>query len=590
ISGSGTLIPPSQFFLPSSAGSRAEAGDDGTAGPFDIGGPMEFNGNTVRYAWIGVNGAIALTASESDTQHLNSNGYFNGLWTIPSGAQHNIPKNFIAAYWANHQFAQDSPFIQCGRILYRNGEDTCQFVVEWDSLGLLKTLGPDCGETTFRIILNRCDGTIEFQYDNVGTIGLDSSALVGIEADSTGPRPGGWIFVNKNGYPTETRPRNNWCMKIYQAIPVVIRDGWNIVSVPVIPPNMNYSRSLLFPSSISPCFHYRSDDPGELTRGEGCWLKFRGDQIVGIPGIPIHSLDIPLFDKWNMIGSISKPVPVGSLSFTEATMSSIGFFGFDGGVGYYLEDTIVPGKGYWVKINATGQNPLLHMSAAATPQKFDNPVSSELMQMSKLIVVDNAGYKQTLYFGDNGQVKSPINIFELPPPAPVGMDVRFASGRMLEVIDGKEAQEFPILISSAAYPLTISWELKNQAVQAWLCLDKSTVLLRDYGSIKIANPQSQISLRLEGSSEIPLTFALDQNYPNPFNPRTDIRLQIADHSHVVLKVFNVLGQEVATLVNEKKAPGEYTVTWDANNKPSGVYFYRLQTEKFIAVKKMLLIQ
>ncbi|MBI4547437.1 MAG: T9SS type A sorting domain-containing protein [Ignavibacteriae bacterium] len=83
-------------------------------------------------------------------------------------------------------------------------------------------------------------------------------------------------------------------------------------------------------------------------------------------------------------------------------------------------------------------------------------------------------------------------------------------------------------------------------------------------------------------------FALHQNYPNPFNPRTDIRLQLADYSHVVLKVFNILGQEIVTLLNEVKEPGEYTVEWDASEFSSGVYFYRMRAGNFTDVKKMLL--
>ncbi|MBI4549276.1 MAG: T9SS type A sorting domain-containing protein [Ignavibacteriae bacterium] len=88
----------------------------------------------------------------------------------------------------------------------------------------------------------------------------------------------------------------------------------------------------------------------------------------------------------------------------------------------------------------------------------------------------------------------------------------------------------------------------------------------------------------------PYTFQLFQNYPNPFNPVTDIRLRITDYSYVVLKVFDVLGRVVMTLVNEKKAPGEYVVRWDARGMPSGIYLYRLRVGSFIETKKMVLVQ
>jgi hypothetical protein len=85
-------------------------------------------------------------------------------------------------------------------------------------------------------------------------------------------------------------------------------------------------------------------------------------------------------------------------------------------------------------------------------------------------------------------------------------------------------------------------------------------------------------------------YQLFQNYPNPFNPITNIRFEIMDLEFVSLKIFDVLGQEVAALINEEKPKGNYDVTWDASHIPSGVYFYRLTTENFSQVKRMLLIK
>ncbi|MGB9665230.1 MAG: T9SS type A sorting domain-containing protein, partial [Ignavibacteria bacterium] len=91
-----------------------------------------------------------------------------------------------------------------------------------------------------------------------------------------------------------------------------------------------------------------------------------------------------------------------------------------------------------------------------------------------------------------------------------------------------------------------------------------------------------------GVSEIPNEYKLSQNYPNPFNPSTMIEFSIVKSEFVSLKVYNILGQEVATLVNEVKNPGIYSVRFDASHLSSGVYIYRLQTETFTATKKMIL--
>ena len=91
-------------------------------------------------------------------------------------------------------------------------------------------------------------------------------------------------------------------------------------------------------------------------------------------------------------------------------------------------------------------------------------------------------------------------------------------------------------------------------------------------------------------SKLPFGFELHQNYPNPFNPETTISYKVQAASQVSLKVFDVLGREVATLVNEFQQPGSYVKTLHATSLPSGIYFYRLQAGSFISTKKMILLQ
>ena len=85
-------------------------------------------------------------------------------------------------------------------------------------------------------------------------------------------------------------------------------------------------------------------------------------------------------------------------------------------------------------------------------------------------------------------------------------------------------------------------------------------------------------------------FVLFQNYPNPFNPTTDIGFRITEFGFVNLKVYDILGREVATLVNEEKKPGTYEVEFTGSNLSSGIYFYRLKAGAFIQTKKMILLK
>ncbi len=90
--------------------------------------------------------------------------------------------------------------------------------------------------------------------------------------------------------------------------------------------------------------------------------------------------------------------------------------------------------------------------------------------------------------------------------------------------------------------------------------------------------------------EIITKFELQQNYPNPFNPSTKINYSIPENNFVTLKVFNLLGKEVATLVDENQNRGNYSVTFDASHLPSGIYFYTLSVGNLHATKKMMLIK
>lgn len=134
--------------------------------------------------------------------------------------------------------------------------------------------------------------------------------------------------------------------------------------------------------------------------------------------------------------------------------------------------------------------------------------------------------------------------------------------------------------------------LKIIATRLGFRRDSTTVNVTSSSSIDSVNfSLNAISVGIKQiNSAIPTECKLYQNYPNPFNPNTIIKFKIKDSRFTALKIFDILGKEVETLVNEKLNQGKYEVNWDGANYPSGIYFYTLRAGEFTETKKMLLIK
>ena len=271
---------------------------------------------------------------------------------------------------------------------------------------------------------------------------------------------------------------------LFAKAPTTLEDtlgnGWNMVSVPL--KVEDYHKTVRYPTAISNAFAYQGGYITQpiLANGKGYWLKFEGAQTVPTSGYE-RSLDsINVVSGWNLVGSLSAPVSVSSITSSPGGIVTSPFFGYDGS--YQIATAIEPGQGYWVRANQTGK---LYLSTA-----------NALPEAGRIRIVNNG---------------------ESPPPPP------------------------------------------------------------DHGDNS-------------ASSATPSEYALEQNYPNPFNPVTIVRYQVPAAGHVVLSVYNLLGQRVGTLVNGPQSPGYKSVSWDASGVPSGIYYYRLTAGTFTATRSMLLIK
>lgn len=611
IRSTGSTIDTSRFFVPPYAGHGTGRQDDGTAGPFDLGGPMPIFGDTARYVWIGVNGGIALSKKATDTLDVNANGLYagsSGVWSFPNASKgprpdsartNNMPGNFIAPLWADLIIADSTGTF--GRIVTQ--QEPCLFTVEWDSVGAYAETGSLPDNTTFRVILNKCDGTIEFQYSSLGVLGQDSTCVVGLQADSNAVTRSNSmaVFIHSYLQPYETKPRENWCIKFYPGAAAYANAGWNMLSVGTMP--QDYRKAEVYPLAASSAFAFQGGyvvvDP--LANGPGYWLKFNDYSYAGAPGRVLDSLEFSVNKGWNMIGSTSHTVAVSSIQKKPPGMNTASYFGY-GGSGYTIINTIKPGFGYWVKTDSTGTLKLPPPSAAV-PQaypKADVQVS-DFSQLNTVTIIARDGRSQTLFLDDQSLVKQSQDAFQMPPAAPE-FDARFSSGRLVETyptaLDPKANYEYPITIQSSAYPLTVRWNVVHASQRKLVMRDgiKQLAVMEGRGSVRIGNSAvKRVTVALGGEAAVPKVFALSQNYPNPFNPTTRFMVDVPRTTKVEVAVFDLLGQRLASLMTGEVNAGSYRVTWDGRDSrgltvPTGIYFVRMSADEFSAVRKIVMMK
>ncbi|MBI3195773.1 MAG: T9SS type A sorting domain-containing protein, partial [Ignavibacteriae bacterium] len=366
--------------------------------------------------------------------------------------------------------------------------------------------------------------------------------------------------------------------------PHVLND-WNIVSLHLSV--SDGSKNVLFPTALSSAYYfeqgYKITDT--LSNGFGYWLKFDKPQHIFMTGDSVFTDTIQVHARWNIIGSLSVPIATNQITESVSGLTNSAIFGYENG--YYITDSIKPMHGYWVKALQAGEL-ILSQSSITFPKS--SVMNDELKTFNSIIFVDAKGRKQTLYFGTSTPNNHPQR-FELPPVPPQGaFDVRFSSGTFVTLFDETLPAKVPIQLSAQQYPITVTTNIVDASQNYSLEVDKIEIPLHSNPKSEIRNPKSHISLKLSSVEEQPTKFVLFQNYPNPFNPFTVIRYQSSVKGAVSLKVFDVLGREMKTLVNETQDAGTHSVTFDATNLPSGIYLYQLRTGSFSEVKRMLVLK
>jgi hypothetical protein len=384
-------------------------------------------------------------------------------------------------------------------------------------------------------------------------------------------------------------------------LPSSSRMAWHLVSVPAAPLTDNVNDVFQLAKSEPFVFDktkgYTISKP--MKPGYGYWLKCIPDKINALSLAPVPELPetVSLIKGWNIIGAANTPLSVaGIISDPPDIIGAVFSFKWI----YETPDTLRPFEGYWVKASQAGT---LLLGAAQTARKSSTGI---LDRSLKIILQDSRGNTRTLYIALSNETaigKLDLSLFDLPPLPPKGAaDIRFSSGRYLELAPSGTQTDYPVQITGDIdYPLTL--EVQAASVPAELLVSATigtTVYPLSIGvPVTINDAKTPLAIRVmnKQAGQLPKEYSLEQNYPNPFNPATTLKYALPVQSNVRLVVFNVLGQIVNVLIDEVQEAGYKEVAWNASDGASGVYFYRIEAtpisgsqNPFIMVRKMILLK
>ena len=319
-----------------------------------------------------------------------------------------------------------------------------------------------------------------------------------------------------------------------------------------------------------------------LIQGQGYLIRLSDGGTVEFTGTTIEELEIALTEGWNLISGISTSLPVDVL-YNSGLVVSNGIYAFDGS--YYQASAIDPGMGYWVRALADGDVTLSSSSSMGRTVPIVNHFSD-----ANTLKLSNGTHSSTLYFGKD-VAEEHRNSYSLPPTFPqMAFDVRF-NGDMKYTVESGDIE-----VLNTSDNLTISYDVIIDAGEHmnWVLSSESGKEYTLEGTGEITVPTSN-RFTLEKKAVIPIKYTLHQNYPNPFNPITFLRYDLPNQAQVTLTVYDLIGREVAQLVNTTQKAGFKSVQWDATDsfgKPvsAGVYLYQIQAGEFVQTRKMVLLK
>ncbi len=365
--------------------------------------------------------------------------------------------------------------------------------------------------------------------------------------------------------------------------------GWNMLSLPLEVANNNYQ--VLFPASVGGTLYgytgtYYTTET--LLNGMGYWLKFTSTQIVQVCGMDRTESVVALNTGWNMIGGPNCNVPLSSVIDPGGILIPGTLYGYSG---TYTQSTSIDAtKAYWIKTSAAGTITISCGSLVENTEEVLSKIKASTEEFGKIEISDASENSQTLYFKGNLDRELSLESYSMPPlPPPGSFDARLSGDYRLS-----ERDEVSIQLQASQYPISIVISNLNSNESYSLIEIANGVELESHkitegSEIIIRNAEVKM-LKITKQQTLPTTYNLEQNYPNPFNPSTTIKFSLPEAANVTLRIYNTLGQRVDEIVNTNLEAGWYNYQWEAGNTATGIYIYELRTDKFISVKKMILMK
>lgn len=381
---------------------------------------------------------------------------------------------------------------------------------------------------------------------------------------------------------------------------VAVVKGWNMVSLPVTP--LDARKAAVFDSNRLVIYGFNGSYtlPTTLHPGEGYWVNFPRSKTYTICGHAAGTT-VDVSSGWNMVAGHDVDMAVADLTTTPGSIITTDIFSYNGG--FETTDSLKAGAAYWAKVSSDGViNVQTSGKRAGTIRR--NPVEAQIMSASNRPVndawaqvrfEDAEGTAQTLFLSHQSLTEDERYFFQLPPAAPGPVfDVRFINN--LQVTDLTQASD--TLIVKAQSPVTVTASntdhlairLYDPAQNEYLRLAPGSRFTLPAGRLLLTLHASAVSVATDAPIEMPGEAALLQNYPNPFSSQTTMRFALPASGPVKLGIYNLLGQQVKTLVDGYYQVGHHAIELDASGLPSGPYFYVLETAGERLVRKMTRVQ